>query len=128
MRVGAITIGRATMHYTGGISKHLMIQMFNALPEGSKIVGFTEDHSSMTSRIFVEHPSFKDTGYSSYYPQIMVWFTKQPNGIETFDRMDFSQVLEVDPNQCVPDWRDYQGVMDAYKYCHRCGKKEGQHA
>lgn len=29
---------------------------------------------------------------------------------------------------CKPDWKDYLGLNDSYKYCTRCNKKESEHS
>lgn len=155
-----MTFSTALMQSKGGIEKHLMIEIFNLLPDDAKL--FSIDRSVTHSAygiLFIASDEFKSiaTGTSlEQVPEITAHFRKDGINDVYVEKLDMTEAIDrsnsihpyvkygckanaLPPTvpgssapkaklSCyTPRWKQYVGILDSYKYCDNCGKKDGEH-
>lgn len=130
MRLARIGFHRLTMMRTGGLELDLFKAMLKDLPADTSIVGFGEDTGYGLCYILVTSKQFKEVAEGFRPSDITAHFENvwsEAVGYEShFKRLDMSDALET--SNCCKAWdmKLYNGIMDNYKYCTKCGKKESK--
>lgn len=130
MRLARIAFQRMAMMRTEGMELHLFQEMLKGLPSDAKIVGFGEDISYGLCYVMVTSKQFKEVQEGYRPSDITAYFENvysEDKGYEAvFKRLDMSEALE--QASCCKTWdmKLYTGIMDSYKYCTKCGKKESK--
>lgn len=107
---------------SNGMKASLFCDMMKKMPPDTKILGFTQDPSSLLQYMFVSSDAFRDIPDGGLPPDITPWFVKRSDGKEECQKIDFGNAL-LTPQNCVHEWDQYVGLIDTFTYCKKCNAR-----